>query len=281
MQGKSGREPKPTIPSTHPTKTSQNHKTMTLPHPLSETLTTHSSLISTLSSFYYTLINLDYLRSDEVQFPPHTGPNKLPLATAALQSANLTQEAEQLLHLLPYIIPVRLSKLFYGEARITLSSKPLSYLTKGEGEEDSLDDERSFGYGDDGEVLLPAWALQIFGSSNSSENTVIYDTRNSTPLDAFPVSRKQIANSFLFRDGLGALNLRAHRGRALSRSNVSRSSYRRLDPQPSLSRMDPVERRRRAVGNANAGRGRRRVLARRSREMATGVNSAQRSYDAQ
>lgn len=105
---------------------------MALPPPLSFTLATHASLISNLSSFYHTLINLDYLRADEVQFPPHTGPSKLPLATAALQSANLTQEAGQLLHLLPYIIPASVSKLFYGEARITLDSKPLSYLSNGD-----------------------------------------------------------------------------------------------------------------------------------------------------
>lgn len=151
---------------------------MARPHPLQQTLTTHSSLISNLLAFYNILIDLDYLREEEVQFPPHTGPNKIPLAIAVVQSAGLTQEAEQLLHLLPYVTPAGL-RLFRGESRITLSSKPLSYLTKGEGDEDSLDDERSFGYGDDGEVLLPPWALQIFGSSNSSENIVVYDTRTS------------------------------------------------------------------------------------------------------
>jgi hypothetical protein len=94
-----------------------------------------------------------------------------------------------LLHLLPYVTPAALS-LFRGESRITLSSKPLCYLTRGGGEEDSLDDERSFGYGDDGEVLLPAWALQIFGSGNSSESIVIYDTRNSILLDVLPYVAK-------------------------------------------------------------------------------------------
>lgn len=163
---------------------------MTTPYPPSLTHTTHASLISTLSAFYHTLINLDYLRSDEVQFPPHTGPNKLPLATTALQSSNLAQEAEQLLQLLPYILPASLSKLFYGEARITLDSKPLSYLSNGDGRQTSLDDARSFGYGDDGEVMLPGWAVQIFGANNSSESIVVYDTRTSNTTHFPPLNHR-------------------------------------------------------------------------------------------
>ena len=160
---------------------------MALLHALSETLTTHASLISNLSSFYRTLIDLDYLREEEVQFPPHTGQNKIPLATAALQRANLTLEAEQLLHLLPFITPASIWKLFSGEARITLDSKPLSYLSKEEGEEDSLDNARLIGYSDDGEVVLPAWAVQIFGANNRNENIVVYDTRTSnTTIVFFP-----------------------------------------------------------------------------------------------
>ena len=121
---------------------------MTLPHPLSEILTTHSPLISALSNFYQALIDLDYLLESEVQFPPHQieeGRTKLPLATTALQSSNLTSEAHNLLSLLPYILPTSISKLFQGESRITLLGKPLSYLIEGEGEDDehSLDDERS------------------------------------------------------------------------------------------------------------------------------------------
>lgn len=142
---------------------------------LAEIRTTHADLISSLEAFYRTLVDLDYLREEEVQFPPHTGEGKVPFATAAIQSVGLTQEAEQLLHLLPYVIPASLS-LFDSESRITLLSKPLSYLYKGEGD---FHDERSFGYGDDGEVLLPAWALKIFSANNSSESMAIYDTRNS------------------------------------------------------------------------------------------------------
>ncbi|GAB7327791.1 hypothetical protein MBLNU13_g11595t2 [Cladosporium sp. NU13] len=123
-----------------------------------ETITTHAALISSLSALYLTLIDLEHLREDEVQFPPHTGRNKIPLATTAPRPWNLTQEAEQLLQLLPYIYPARLSKLFHGESCITISSKPLSYLDNGDGEEDCLHDARSFGYGDNGAVMLPSWA---------------------------------------------------------------------------------------------------------------------------
>lgn len=144
-------------------------------------------MISSLAAFYLALIDLDYLHEDGVQFPPHTGPDKTPLATVAIQLANLISEAETLLHFFPYITPGSLS-LFRGEARIAPSSKPLSYLTKGAGEEESFDDARSFGYGDDGKVLLPAWTLQIFGANNSSENIVVYDTTKSTWLVAGPIS---------------------------------------------------------------------------------------------
>jgi hypothetical protein len=139
--------------------------------------TTYADLIFSLEAFYRILIDLDYLREEEVQFSPHTGEGKIPIATAAIHhSVGLTQEAEQLLYLLPYVTPASLA-LFNGESRITLSSKPVSYLHKGE--DDFLHDERSFGFGDDGEVLLPAWALKMFTSTNSGGKIAIYDTRNS------------------------------------------------------------------------------------------------------
>jgi hypothetical protein len=144
---------------------------------LPELAETYKDLISSLEAFYRILIDLDYLREEEeVQFPPHTEEGKIPIATAAIQSVGLTQDAEQLLCLLPYVVPASLS-LFDGESCITLSSKPVSYLHKGE--EDFLHDERSFGFGDDGEVLLPAWALKIFTSTNSAGKIAIYDTKNS------------------------------------------------------------------------------------------------------
>jgi hypothetical protein len=143
---------------------------------LPELAETHKDLISSLEAFYRILIDLDYLREEEVQFPPHTEEGKIPIATAAIHSVGLTQETEKLLYHLPYVTPASLS-LFNGESRITLSSKPVSYLHKGE--EDFLHDERSFGFGDDGEVLLPAWALKIFTSTNSAGKIAIYDTKNS------------------------------------------------------------------------------------------------------
>jgi hypothetical protein len=143
---------------------------------LAETRITHADLIYSLEAFYRILIDLDYPREEEVQFPPHTEESKIPIATAAIHSVGLTQEAEKLLYRLSYVTPASLS-LFNGESRITLSSEPVSYLLKGE--EDFLHDERSFGFGDDGEVLLPAWALKIFTSTNSAGKIAIYDTKNS------------------------------------------------------------------------------------------------------
>lgn len=39
---------------------------------LTQTCAIHADLISNLEAFYRTLIDLDYLREGEVQFPPHT-----------------------------------------------------------------------------------------------------------------------------------------------------------------------------------------------------------------
>jgi hypothetical protein len=122
--------------------------------------TTHSALISAMITFYNALLDLDYLRSNEVQFPPHTGSSKPPLATASIYSANLTPEVQSLLHHLPYNTDAGV-KLTEGEAAITLHSQPVSYLSKGVGRFES--GERWFGYGEDGEeVLLPEWAVLLF-----------------------------------------------------------------------------------------------------------------------
>jgi hypothetical protein len=64
---------------------------------LAETRITHADLIYSLEAFYRILIDLDYLREEEVQFPPHTEGSKIPIATAAIHSVGLTQETEKLL----------------------------------------------------------------------------------------------------------------------------------------------------------------------------------------
>ena len=64
--------------------------------------TTHAALISAMDTFYRTLLDLDYLRANEVQFPPHIGDGKTPLAAASMQAANLTPYVQALLDFLPY-----------------------------------------------------------------------------------------------------------------------------------------------------------------------------------
>jgi hypothetical protein len=149
--------------------------------------TTHAALISSITTFYTTLLDLDYLRPTEVQFPPHTDPSKTPLATAPIQSANLTPEVQSLLHHLPYITDAG-AELMEGEAAITLHSWPVSYLYKGS---DSFESgERFFGYADGGEeALLPPWAVLLFSGVRRDQHVVVYDTRTSSIISFLEMMR--------------------------------------------------------------------------------------------
>lgn len=138
-------------------------------------LPTHSALISATNTFYHTLLDLDYLREEEVQFPPHTGPSKTPLATTSIQAANLTPEVQSLLHHLPYVTEAG-AELNEGESAITLHSQPVSHLYKDVDRFES--GERWFGYGEGGEeVLLPEWAVLLFSGVRRDQRVVVYDTR--------------------------------------------------------------------------------------------------------
>jgi hypothetical protein len=138
----------------------------------------HSSLITGMDSFYHRLVELDYLREEEVQFPPHTGEGKVPLAVTSIQSAHLTQETEQILHLLPYITEAGRGLFHSNEECITLLSRPVSHLQK---EDQTFEEgDRFFGYADEGEMPpLPPWAILLFTGAHPSQNIVVYDTRNS------------------------------------------------------------------------------------------------------
>jgi hypothetical protein len=120
----------------------------------------HSSLITGMDSFYHRLVELDYLREEEVQFPPHTGEGKVPLAVTSIQSA----AGRGLFH--------------SNEECITLLSRPVSHLQK---EDQPFEEgERFFGYADEGEMPpLPRWAILLFTGAHPSQNIVVYDTRNS------------------------------------------------------------------------------------------------------
>ena len=145
---------------------------------MSHIQTNHAALISSMDTFYRTLLALDYLREDEVQFPPHTGDAQTPLATAAMHSALLTPDAQAVLRFLPYITDAG-AGLTEDESAITLHSQPVSYLYKGA---DAFDrGERLFGYANGGdEVLLPPWAVLLFSGANRDHRVVVYDTRSST-----------------------------------------------------------------------------------------------------
>jgi hypothetical protein len=138
--------------------------------------TNHAALISSMDTFYRTLLALDYLREDEVQFPPHTGDAQTPIATAAMHSALLTPDVQAVLRCLPYVTDAG-AGLMEGESAITLHSQPVSYLYKGA---DAFDrGERLFGYAEGGdEVLLPLWAVLLFSGANRDHCVVVYDTRS-------------------------------------------------------------------------------------------------------
>lgn len=51
----------------------------------------HASLISTVDAYYRAVLDLEYLKEDEVQFPPHIGEGKIPFATAQIHKAGLTE----------------------------------------------------------------------------------------------------------------------------------------------------------------------------------------------
>lgn len=143
--------------------------------------TNQADLIAAMEIFYRTLLDLDYLREDEIQFPPHTGPSKTPLATSSIQAANLTPDVQDLLQFLPYITDAGAGAELLegeGEAAITLHSWPVSYLYKGvDGFESG---ERWFGYGEGGEeVLLPEWGVLLFSGIRRDQHVVVYDTRSS------------------------------------------------------------------------------------------------------
>lgn len=139
--------------------------------------TGHEALISGMDTFYRTLLDLDYLREEEVQFPPHTGDGKTPFATSSIASANLTPDVQALLHHFPYITSAG-AELMEGDSTITLNSQPVSYLYKGVDRFDS--GERWFGYADGGdEALLPPWAILLFSGMCRDQRVVIYDTRSS------------------------------------------------------------------------------------------------------
>ncbi|OQO14679.1 hypothetical protein B0A48_00060 [Cryoendolithus antarcticus] len=115
-----------------------------------------------------------YFDEHEVQFPPHTGPGKHPLATTQLIEAGLHEDLIALVHLLPFAAPSRSS-----DTAISPGNNTLTYF-----EEDSqsgLNPEiRMFGYDDQGDVTLPSWALRLTAANNRNDSQVIYDMRNKT-----------------------------------------------------------------------------------------------------
>lgn len=145
---------------------------------MSQVAISHASLISTVDAYYRAILDLDYLREDEVQFPPHRGEGKVPLATAQIQKAGLTPEAEELLHYLPYVTESGMEP-YGGSIGITPGhSEPVTCLKVRGGNYST--DGRRFGLDDEAEeVSLPPWIISVFQGIHRDANCVFYDTRNS------------------------------------------------------------------------------------------------------
>lgn len=166
----------------------------------------HGPLISGLNTFYQTLIDLDYFRPSEFQFAPHGASlGKLPVATAAIEAANLTEDVKCIIERLPYLIPTE-ENSGWDEVTgwVTTSfSAPVSYLDKGIERFEGEYSERNWGWTDDydGEVQreLPEWALLVLYAKEHEGSNVVYDTRNgmlSPP--RFQIRSSGLADLFQF-----------------------------------------------------------------------------------
>nr|OQO25713.1 hypothetical protein B0A51_04557 [Rachicladosporium sp. CCFEE 5018] len=134
----------------------------------------HVDLIHVWTEYHRLLIKTAYFDEHEVQFPPHTGPGKHPLATTQLIEAGLHEDLIALVHLLPFAAPSRSS-----DTAISPGSNTLTYFEK-DGQSGLNPEIRMFGYDDQGEVTLPSWALRMTAANNRNDSQVIYDMRNKT-----------------------------------------------------------------------------------------------------
>ena len=69
---------------------------------LEEVAKRHADLITGLNNVYATLMEMRYLRPDEVVYPPYGVSGKPAVAVSQLQAAGFVPEALALMELLPY-----------------------------------------------------------------------------------------------------------------------------------------------------------------------------------
>ena len=144
---------------------------------LQEVAKRHADLINGLNAMYATLIEMRYLREDEVLYPPYGVSGKPAVAVQQLQAAGFVPEAIALMELLPYPSNEALEYWSDQEEGVPIApdSGAMSYL-EGHEWDNTIATSRQPLRG--GETGLPAWAFKITFCGRGWGTEYIYDTRD-------------------------------------------------------------------------------------------------------
>lgn len=138
----------------------------------------HADLIKGIHAMYAQLIELRYLRQDEVLYPPHGQGGKPGLAIKQMQRIGFNPEVIALLGMLPYPSNEVLEKFSHQEEGLPLApdSAIVSYL---EGQPRSTM-EWARKPSPNGETCIPPWAFKFATAGGGFGTNYIYDTRDRT-----------------------------------------------------------------------------------------------------
>ena len=152
---------------------------------LEEVAKRHADLITGMNKVYATLIEMRYLRPDEIVYPPYGVPGKPAVAVAQLQAAGYVPEVVALMELLPYPSNEALERWSMQEEGVPIApdSGAMSYLEGHEWDGTIRTSRQPLRAGETG---LPAWAFKITFGGTGWGTEYIYDTRDS---ESFSASR--------------------------------------------------------------------------------------------
>lgn len=138
----------------------------------------HAELIEGVYAMYAQLIELRYLRPEEVLYPPHGRRGRPGLATKQLKRIGFNSEVMALLELLPYPTNEVLRKCSHQEVGLPVApdSSVVSYLES----HTSTVIDYARKPSPDGETCIPPWAFKVATAGSGFGNSYIYDTRDRT-----------------------------------------------------------------------------------------------------